>query len=103
MSESDPSRTLEGLSKLSGFQLFDGPCRYLTGDGGSFLWSMSGVQLHRRHRMGKLPVFLQSAAINTLPPHKESQKTLFIGEGAEAWKTGTQSGGCFWSGDFCSV
>jgi hypothetical protein len=40
---------------------------------------MSGVQLSCQHKTGKLEVFLQFAAINTPPPHKGSQKTLFMG------------------------
>jgi hypothetical protein len=53
-------------------------------------------------RMGKLTVFLEP--LISLPPHKGSQKTLFMErEGAEAWKTGTRLGGCFWAADFFSV
>ncbi len=71
---------------------------------GAFFWSMPGVQLSCQHKIGILAVFLQFAAINTPPPHKGSQKALFMGrEGAEAWKTGTRLGGCFWSGGFFSV
>jgi hypothetical protein len=65
---------------------------------------MSGVQLSCQHKTGKLAVFLQFTAINTPPPHKGSQKTLFMGrEVAEAWKAGTRLDGRYWSGDFFSV
>ncbi len=71
---------------------------------GAFFWAMSGVQLSCQHKTGKLAVFLQFAAINTPPPHRGSQKTLFMGrEGVEAWKIGTRLGGCFWSEDLLSV
>jgi hypothetical protein len=70
---------------------------------GAFFWSMSRVRLCRRHRTGKLPVFLRAAATKTLPPKRGFKRPKIFGKGAEAWKTGTRSGGCFWLEDFCSV
>ncbi len=69
----------------------------------SFLLPISRVRLPCLHRTGKLMVFLHAVTHKTQPPKRRFRRPNLLGEEAEAWKTGTRSGGCFWLEDFWPV